>query len=81
MDGIIGGAPCFQQILIESQWSPGNDWVAEWVIRTSHNLTNRTNGEQNAQRTISFLTQLATFFSQPRYHNLVTMVKVRIIKE
>jgi len=41
----------------------------------SPNLTNRTNGEQNAQLTIGFLTQLATFFSQPRYQNLVTMVK------
>jgi hypothetical protein len=42
-------------------------------------LTTRTNGEENGQLTIGFLTQLATFFSQPRYQNLVTMVRLYIL--
>jgi hypothetical protein len=49
--------------------------VVEWV--NQHGLTGlrgRTDGEENAQLTINFLSQLAAFFSQPRYQNLVTMV-------
>jgi aryl-phospho-beta-D-glucosidase BglC (GH1 family) len=49
--------------------------VVEWVNqRDLPILTCRTNGEENGQLTINFLSQLATFFSQPRYLNLVTMV-------
>lgn len=58
-----------------SQRSARYDWLVEWVNQQGPpRLTIRTNGEENGQLTINFLSQLAAFFSQPRYLNLVTMV-------
>lgn len=42
-------------------------------------LTSRTDGQQNADLTTGFLEQLSTFFSQPRYINLVTMVLASLV--
>lgn len=43
----------------------GRQGAIEWM--------NGTDGAKNAQRTIDIHKQLATFFSQPRYKNIITM--------
>ena len=43
-------------------------------------LNRRTDGDQNGQLTINFLKQLGTFFSQPRYVNIVTMVSYTLVE-
>ncbi|KAF2198425.1 glycoside hydrolase [Delitschia confertaspora ATCC 74209] len=43
----------------------GRQGVVNWL--------NGTDGDLNAQRTLDIHTQLSTFFSQPRYKNVVTM--------
>lgn len=53
-------------IVLHRLTSSGRQGVIGWL--------NGTDGALNGQRTINFTTQLATFFSQPRYKNVITMV-------
>ena len=48
-------------------------WLNGYVFdQLCSNLS--TNGDSNAQATTTFTSQLAAFFSQPRYKNIVMMV-------
>jgi len=75
--GLITGATAHPESA-NIQWSTRFNWLAKWVSVPLKilELISSPNGTENAELTTGFLEQLATFFSQPRYKNIVTMVSL-----